>query len=60
MRRALLVSAILGWLAAIEAQATNVSSNVTTNTEWTVAGSPYVITAAISESHFIRTAAAPR
>ena len=32
----------------MEAQATNVSSNVTTNTEWTVAGSPYVITAAIS------------
>src|ERR1700688_3336773 len=50
MRRALLVSAILGLLAAIEAQATNVSSNVTTNTEWTVAGSPYVIVNSISVS----------
>jgi hypothetical protein len=48
MRRILLAAAILGLLAAIEAQATNVSSNVTTNTEWMVAGSPYVITAPIS------------
>src|SRR5258708_1243874 len=50
MRRALLVPAILGLLAAIEAQATNVSGNVTTNTEWTAAGSPYVIMNPISVS----------
>jgi flagellar hook assembly protein FlgD len=43
MRRILLAAALLGLLAAIEAQATNVTSNVTTNTEWTPAGSPYVI-----------------
>jgi flagellar hook assembly protein FlgD len=50
MRRILLASALLGLLAAIEAQATNVSSNVTTNTEWTVTGSPYVIMNAFSVS----------
>src|SRR6202043_498171 len=50
MRRALLVFTILGLLAAIDAQATNVTSNITTNTEWTVAGSPYVIMNAIAVS----------
>jgi flagellar hook assembly protein FlgD len=50
MRRALPVSAILGLFAAIAAQATNVSSNITTNTEWAVAGSPYVIMNPISVS----------
>jgi flagellar hook assembly protein FlgD len=50
MRRILLVFAVLGLPAAIESQATNVSSNITTNTEWMVAGSPYVITATISVS----------
>jgi flagellar hook assembly protein FlgD len=48
MRRIVLASALIGLAASIEARATNVSSNITTNTEWTVAGSPYVITAPIS------------
>src|SRR6202049_2366813 len=50
MRRILLAAALLGLLAAIEVQATNVTSNVKTNTEWTVAGSPYVIVNTISVS----------
>ncbi len=50
MRRILLAAALPGLLAAIEVQATNVTSNVTTNTEWTVTGSPYVIVNPISVS----------
>jgi flagellar hook assembly protein FlgD len=50
LRRALLLTATLGLLAAFEARATNVSANIMANTEWTVAGSPYVVTSSISVS----------
>lgn len=49
MRKLIQAVALCSWaLMASSARATNVGSDIAANTEWTVAGSPYVVTAPVS------------